>query len=360
MHIQYDLGIKRLRQESYKYCAPACIQMILNAKGVTISQNQIWNSLRQYMVDPEKWYTDPEAAATFLDNQLSQSTGDNVDDLSFNNQLSSVSKLARSIVYYKLPSMILINKGRHWVCVSGIHGTFEDEHFEEGIVSALYVADPARGNTGVQFRPISSAFFNDYFNPVAIPGTWNNKLITISESSEDIVDNLHIVENVRPMGGGTSLISSDVIELTIEDIDYFGLGRGQRLLGGGSPIDDELIKVFDLEKQCEYFILPVELNGAKLIWSIFHPFFMVTEAVLLTEVYNFPPNGDELDILMKNKFGTVEYADAGYVWQSCIELSSRFEIARKVIVDNNEYFITKENIILDSFSTFDEKNRLAG
>lgn len=261
---EYSIDIRRVRQNRWNYCGPACLAMIQAPYGLVASQDDIWDATRNFMVDTDNWYTDPVAMERYLSEQSEISQTLSVDDLSFSGATDALKKMIRTVSHYQHAAAMLVDNGMHWVVMRGVKAEFSDVSLKSCTATSLLVENPARGlgSSDTVIYPLNSAFFDEVFTPVKIQGEWHGKIVTVVEDSEDTLSDLQFLERNRPAAGGVDLLSEDVPDLVHEDINYFGLGSSNRLLGGGIPGGPsaafEVKNALTNEKRYYYYI---ELDG---------------------------------------------------------------------------------------------------
>ncbi|CAL1525655.1 hypothetical protein CNT_KDOLBLKC_03887 [Bacillus subtilis] len=363
------LNIKRIKQEDpRKYCAPACIQMILHSYGINQTQNEIWNASRPLLAPQSQgvWYTDPEAVGSYLNSVDAVSSKIKVNDLSREDITFTISKIARNIIYYRHAPAILVWGGAHWVTVAGIQGSFSGNSFEKGEISGLWIADPGRGQADIEFMPINEWFLQKYLTPCKVSNDkiWKDKFVVVGEASDDIIDDLAIIQ--RPSGGGGIINEEKMTDVILEDIKFFGLGTGSRLLGGGA-VDLSPKKVRILDTDAHYFLTPVDIND-RLAWTAFvsqesGTIFNSLTGVIFTNELELPPTGNELKELLLSKFSLTRITfeeKEGLFWRVCRELPSMFDVVRIIEYDGKEFFITSRKEVLDQLHFKPNSEYLAG
>ncbi len=363
----FRLNINRVRQSSFKYCGPACIEMVSNYYGITTNQDSIWEGTRQHMLEPKKFYTDPEALADYLIEEAKIPVTFTVDDLSYESFFQCIAKITRSVVYYSMPPCILISQGRHWVVVEGVKATFDDPSKESGVVAGLYISDPSRGHSGIIYKPLNESFKNDYLNPVkpvgALSGTqWANKIVTVCEGSQDVVNSISIPNLPRPSGGGFGGVTfSEAEELAIGDIAHYGLGVAHKILGGGANPIIKKYEVHLISGGLPYYIIPLDLSG-ELVWAIFLSSELELESVLLDEQFKLPATGEEARGIVQDNFDSeVDLQEQdGLWWERCSELETRYKVVRRLKINDVEYYLDSENRLLDKLHRIPTENYLAG
>lgn len=366
------VDVQRITQETYKWCAPACAQMLLHSLGIERTQQSIWDETRALASDPTKWFTDPDALATYLAQFDAIKAKVSIDDVPSEGLETVFSRLIRVLDRQTLPAPILIYGGKHWVLFIGIEGEFLDASRESARVSAIWVADPSRGTSGLDVYPIGDWFRNSFFTPVIIPGPWSGKLVAVTDASADRLAVVELAQSPRPPGGGAGikLTLADISEVLAEDIAHFALGNTARI----ARVDDSALtgdmrmlalvsalgldqgtisplEVTVIEDGSVYYLSPTMLDKS-FTWSAISANYLGLAAMRMGFI-QLPPTGAELEAVVRTRLGNIgAYEERpGLFWTSCAELRSLFDVVRIVTVDGVEYFVDAYNNVLDQLTT---------
>jgi hypothetical protein len=251
--------------------------------------------------------------------------------------------------------------------MAGVQGEFDDSTRTTGRLSGFWVADPSRGETGIVFHPFNQWMRENYFTPCRIPRDtlWKDRLVIVSEVNDEVAGSFELTE--RPSGGGGTIGADDVVDVVLSDISFFGIGSGRRLLGGGG-VSTEPITVRFIGSDEQYFIAPVEMNG-RLVWAALvskykSMIFNDLVGLMLSDEFLVPPTGDDLKRLLAVKIANIEGKQVaerpGLWWQRSVELSSMFQVARVVSVDNIDHYVTADGEIYAALHPVPDQTVLAG
>jgi len=346
--------------------------MLLQVLGIERTQRAVWEDTRALVSDPNKWFTDPNALATYLSQFDAVKAKVSIDDVSIDELEAAFSRMIRVLDRQSLPSPILTYGGRHWVLFVGMEGDFLDASRETVRVGAIWVADPSRGSNGLDMYPLGDWFRSTFFTPVTIAGDWVGKLVAVTDAAATKLGAVELVESPRPLGGGTGvkLDHRDLSEILSEDIAHFTLGRS----GPISQISELTIRgkartfslgpldVFDMtnvspqevsviQDGSVYYLLPTMMDGI-LAWSAISANHLGLAAVRLGSI-ELPATGVELEDVVRRKLHTngSVIERAGLFWTVCTELRSLFDVVRAVSVDGIEYYVDAYDNVYDHLST---------
>ncbi|ENK2108913.1 hypothetical protein H4F24_14765 [Vibrio alginolyticus] len=346
----YLLEIVHENQLRFNYCGPACLKMILDRYEHTETQHVLWEKLQTLNQNKNNWYTDPESIASYLNIIDSVPRNNLIDDYSHTEHVNAISKVVSNIIHYNLPCSILVYGGRHWVNVIGVKASFNDNNFENGMLHGIFIADPAVSVTGVEYKPITRSFFDDYFSPVEIEGLWINRRVIVGDGTSNVIDNLGLVSPIRPVGGGISLNYDDVESLVLEDLLRDGFSNSRGILGGGGDLKPFFINYYN--STLGYYISPIEISGS-LMWAVFSSLDMSVTSLLTVPDIVLMPSNPEIIKDIKRQFPTSKDIKIreGLWWKKCIETPSNFNFFRIVYIDDKEAFYTNDRRIIQKLHT---------
>lgn len=364
---EYLLNINRLQQEKYNFCGPACIQMILASIGVQKTQQAIWDDTRQLLQDAKNWFTDPEAIAVYLASVAEISKKIKIKSLSIPRLTDHFAKILRAADRDQFPSLLSVYKGKHWVLCTGFQGEYLDDLHEHLKVSGIYIADPSRGSSGIEFYPITEWFIEEFLNIVAIPGKWQDTLVTITDDDPDAIDTIDLPPPSRPIGGGGGeLDPTEVFTLISEDIQHYGLANNTEVAMPGnlglsvaessdiglchSDGNVNPVAVRGLDDESLYYISPITING-RVKWAAFSSNYLTLMAVQLNGTFRPPSSGDALRKIVESKFDSVNsYQEHPNLYRKQTDkLRGIFDVIRKVEVNSKEYFVDRFGVLYSDF-----------
>lgn len=366
------LNINRVTQETFKFCAPACIQMLLHYVGVHKTQAEIWNETRSLVADPVRWFTDPDAVASYLQGFHLVSSHAQVGAVINSSLVRYLSRVVRVADIKRFPAVMLVYGGRHWVLCVGIKGEYVDKEHEQVKLSGLYVADPSRGSDGIQFFPINEWFSEEFLSPVRIDGVWKGTLLSVTDTGDDEVDELQILPPSRPSGGGAGELSfDDIFSIAGEDIRHYGLSNDIRtvqrtaLSRSGAIIDglytarfahlDDVvmpIPVTKLDDGTVYYLTPLKV-GAHISWAAVSARYVGLMAIQLSGSLRLPPTGAKLLVAAAMRFNGSSHINElpGLVWQPSVEFPTWLDVARLVTVDGEPHFVNADGQFFGGLTT---------
>lgn len=366
------LQIDRLTQETFKYCAPACIQMLLKYVGVQKTQDEIWNDTRSLLTDSTRWFTDPAAVAAYLQRFHSVSEKAQIKTVVNPTISRYLARVARVADMKEFPALMLVYGGKHWVLCVGLKAEYVDSDREHVKLAGIYVADPSRGSDGIQFFPINEWFSKEFVNPVSIAGAWQGDLLSITDGGDDEVDELEILPPARPSGGGVGELGVDeVFSIAGEDIQHYGLSSAVQPVQLGYLLDKNVrakslrtahffgfndavmpIPIKKLDDNTMYYLAPLMIDGQPS-WAAVSSRYTGLMAVRLSHTICLPPSGNELMAAAKLNFSRLVTLNElpGFVWPPSIEFPSLFDLAKQVAVDGVNHFVDCEGRFFRNLTT---------
>ncbi len=249
--------IKTVKQETYYYCAAACIKMCLKDEK---EQEEIFNELKERTKDKENWYADPGAVYSYLAERIDC---DRLSEL-VRDSFEAAEKIVSCIASTRFSAPMLVSKGKHWVLYSGYQ--LDDAGYAKGI----YIRDPWPTTTGLTFYPFGKYFFDEYFGAIDAEGEMKGKIEAfVSKGMCDCVKIKKIP--AKPQYGGGVLAIMDVScfidDIINEDMHSFGFKNFKRIRGGGAYFDNCLVYE-DITYKPKYLLTFLEINEQLSIAAI--------------------------------------------------------------------------------------------
>lgn len=248
--------IKTIKQDTYYYCAAACVKMCLNEDR---SQDVIFEKLKENTKDKNNWYADPSSVYTYLSKKIKCKRLSDMECDSF----IATEKILSCIASTKLSAPMLVSKGKHWVLYSGYQ--LDDNGFAKGI----YVRDPWPTTTSITFYPFGKYFFNEYFSYIDVDGDMKGKVEAfISDNTIDCIK-IKKIEAKPGYGGGMAImdVSCFIDDIIDEDMHNFGFKDYRRIKGGGAYFDNTL--VYDEQSDAPKYLLTfIEVNNQLSIAAV--------------------------------------------------------------------------------------------
>jgi hypothetical protein len=193
MHVV--LNIRNMKQETDFYCGAACAKMLLNKiRSKHTTQKILFDeSQRNGRFPHEGWNSPPDGLTKTINSRRPSSFRNKFElTVSKNSQQYVTKEILRGIQLYDMPSIALVDAGRHWIVVKGFSTTdniSKNSNLNIGHIKELWINDPWNESSAIAHRPVPyETWQSSYLMPIAFGRHWLGKYIGICDPPSDDED----------------------------------------------------------------------------------------------------------------------------------------------------------------------------
>lgn len=345
------LDTQRFEQEKFNYCGPASTGMFLSLPkfSIKITQSVVFDAIQKLNEERDAFYSDPFGMSADLNQIIPiQQLSKKVDVCAVKTYEDALAQMNFAIDVMKLPCIILVLGGRHWVVLHGLRFSLNADGTKQ--IAAFIVQDPSKNSPSDSY--IFPQEFRSKFTANAFGTKWAGKFIVLSPPSDDQLVPMTDTALHAPGGGGTleDFAKFSLIRNGFQNVDLLGEK------GGGAPLLNT-ISVQDLDGVSNYQLVPLDATQT----SEFRNFVYVAiaesgnsllESATLDSILNVFSD-DEMNQHLQSLFPKRQIQIGGYVWKRCFELRSRLSVARLFNLDGIDKFLLPNGQVVDQLTQFD-------
>ncbi|QJD90150.1 hypothetical protein HH213_08600 [Duganella dendranthematis] len=333
---------ERVEQQTAFYCGAACCKMVFDNLKIPVSQAEAYQIIHNdERFKTEELYSDPLGIAACLNIKTPVDISFEVQDFSSTDKSIVLDQIYYTLKFLRIPCLVLVQKGNHWVVISAVRMTEEVGGNRE--MRGVYIQNPWYGSTANKYVA-TPEFLDGWLTPIAWGETWKNSLVIMSDEKAPRPQNIaamqssHTLISFRPSAFLTKsqLAQSALREHGFNEILNLGGGAGDIL----APID-----VVDLAGNGDYTIIPMDgTNSANFKDFVYVAVDSASGNLLEIErfgnalqVYSDSEAKGVIQTLHPSAHVTI---DPLYYWERSFIAMSRFQIFRKVGIDGTSFFLT--------------------
>lgn len=355
-----DFPVPRMIQSTDTRCGPACCCMILNGRGVAITEDAAAFQIEQQQVEPDDWYADPAAVASCLNApqdpdpipfEVAPFVGSSAD--------SALAKLVETVADRHLPCLILVYGGAHWVVADGIR-TFVD-----GTGSSLVgvqIVDPYDSEPPRRFIP-ARTFVRKYLQPVDFGSRWRGNHVAIGDAASEpppvsvfqanpsIFFMAHKFRETVLTSHRWDLISEwSLARSSVSGLGKLGFLGARPVRGGGAPF--RTTQVIPLTSHQEpYFVTVIDGTDDSALGGLTSVAISATDGEILeisAETKTFQESNERAVSAASLIFKTERYdLDEQVYWAPLRTGISLFSVIRKVTIRGVDHFVSSSGRTFD-------------
>lgn len=321
------------------YCGAACSQMLLSRVNLPTSQDQLYELIQSFNIEPEAFYSDPRGISELLNSPGYDAYGEGSFVISMYEDNSEIGDhLFDSIFDSGSPSICLVNSGNHWVvCHKLIYDVTTNRSVK---LLGVFLLDPSPSSPPEVYIPIDR-FLSDILNHNKFGTTWRDKRVLISASkakqrSESVA--LAGRSSTLKGGGGSMSDLPDSAEVTAA-LREIGVAGAKQPLGGGA----NAMPIVNLADGTKYYIMHFDarsdtiFNG--MLFAAVSPDNSVLEVTMDTGRPFFAPDTLANEVLRSDPSTIAFELDKQLYWRPDSILRNRFMIARRATSGEKEVWI---------------------
>lgn len=329
------LDVVRYEQKLSYYCGAACSKMVLDKYDIYINQREAYNAIHNTARFPiEKMYSDPDGISEYLNHKTPNSIDFVVDDYSTKDAEEIIQRIFYTLSYLEMPVITLVDSGNHWVVIDGVRYTETTEGKRD--IIGLYIKNPWFKTVSPIYQS-ADEFIKNKLRPNKWGSKWANKLVIISDQATSPLVNLPVRELQFVMaGGGGQIVPAQGI------LEQHGFIGATQIVGGGAAVYSD-IEVMDLDGNHNYTISPLDAlrtdEWKDFVYVAYSLSGKLLEVASFSSVLDFPDD-DEVALLAKDRFNVSSIEiDPKYYYIESYFTSSRFDVYRKLVVDNDTFYL---------------------
>ena len=349
-------NVSHVEQQRANFCGPACGQMFAAKYSLTLLQAEVFSRISEANTEPPPiFWTDPAALAAVLNVYLEAALSFPLADYSTSTMDELLQQMYFTMNILKAPCISLISKGMHWVVLDGFREQVSSTG-ERALLGA-WVEDPWFGRPADKYLTMTELMDKGYFSPVERGVKWLNKFVFLTRVDvRDLLEDNHfykprVVVPLSAGGGGAGVESA-----ALQSLDLHGFQNARPVVpGGGAPVVSP-ITVQDLGTGETYEIVPLD---ATLTVDFEEYVYVAMESggqqrLLEIERLRYALDAfsdDEALALIGKSFPGAQIAvEPGYFWQRGRHFKSRFQVARRCVIDGRRMFLLQNGQISDTLA----------
>jgi len=358
-----DFPVSRVVQSTDTRCGPACCCMVLNRLGIQITEDVAAAEIDQHQLEPDAWYADPGAVAACL-NKPDDPDPIPIEIAPFEGATAeaALAKLVQTVADRRLPCLILVYGGAHWIVVDGVRLRIANG---QSSLVGVQVVDPYESEPPRRFIP-ARIFLRRYLQPVDFGQHWLGQYVALGDETSELPHVQLLETRLSPyffahklqqsLLGPTAWpeLSEWALANTSESLlRQLGFLETKALRGGGAPFRATRVTPITGHQEA-YYVTAVDGTGDPALGGL----ASVAIGSVSGEVLEISP---EIGVFQRSAAVALEAAtsrfgssridmDEAIYWAPTRDGISLFSVLRKAVVDGNEYYISSSGRIFDGLS----------
>jgi hypothetical protein len=255
-----NVPYESMANDPESYAGARVMRMILRSVGIAnpLAIKQMYDHAVAYDSPGEDWpywYIDPGAMRRTLLDFYPQGFWTDYSNTVRADQTAADNQIQSTLQHYQVAAAVLVNGGKHWVCVVGY------QYDASNKLTGFFINDPAYNGGGAdQYISLAMWDVSPSFTPVSGGVQWLNKLVEIGDP-RPVQDPLERAGRVIVRTGDTIITPDEAVELGLAGIrTQLGDAPKFRALEKAKPGTPRLVARLDREGSL-YYLVPFGVEG---------------------------------------------------------------------------------------------------